>query len=118
MKITCDVDKSLPKQVRHSAEERVTTKFSRFNNYIEEVQLWLKDLNGPRGGVDTECLVTVRLRNMPEVIIQERADNIGKAMFNAVDRATRAIARNLQKRTQQYHRSGDKSLPPLASAGS
>ncbi len=104
MKILCDVDKSLPKFVRTHAESRVASKLERFTDAIEEVRLMLKDLNGPKGGEDSECRVTVHLRNMPEIIIQERSDSIGKAMYNALERASRTIARNLQKHHHQLHK--------------
>lgn len=108
MKIFCDIDKSLPKVDRQVAKNRVASKLSRFEQAIEDVQMRLKDLNGPKGGHDTECLISVHLRNMPEVIIHERAENVGKAMFNALDRAARAIAKNLQKKTDFYHRHPEK----------
>ncbi|MCA8982308.1 MAG: hypothetical protein R3C12_20515 [Planctomycetaceae bacterium] len=104
MKILCDIDKTLPKFVRANAENRASSKLERFTDAIEEVRLMLRDLNGPRGGQDAECLVTVHLRHMPEIIIQERSDSIGKAMYNALERASRTIARNLQKRTHQLQK--------------
>lgn len=108
MKISCEIDKSLPNVVRETAVRRVATKLSRFENSIDEVKLMLKDINGPRGGVDTECLVSVRLRHMPDVIIQERAESIGKALYNALERAVRNVAKSLERKTQEHQKKSPK----------
>ncbi len=112
MKISCEIDKSLPNVVRETAERRVESKFSRFASVIEEVKLTLKDINGPRGGVDAECLVAVHLRNMPEVIIQQRSESFGKAMYNALERAAQNVARNLQKRTELHQKGASRIEDP------
>lgn len=108
MKISCEIDKSLPNFVRETAERRVESKLGRFSNAIDEVKLMLRDINGPRGGVDTECLVSVRLRHMPDVIIQERSESIGKALYNALERTVRNVAKSLEKKTREHQKRAPK----------
>ena len=51
----------LEKAERELAQERIERTCSRFANMVRRVTLRLKDINGPKGGNDKECLVTVEL---------------------------------------------------------
>jgi len=113
MRVLCDIDKTLPNLVRPVAEQKAASKFDRFAESVEEVRVMVKDLNGPKGGIDTECQVRVHLRNMPSVIVQQRSESIGKALYNALDRASRNVARTIEKQTHRLKRS-NRELPRTA----
>ncbi|MBB03356.1 MAG: HPF/RaiA family ribosome-associated protein [Rubinisphaera brasiliensis] len=113
MRVLCDIDKTLPTLVRPVAEQKTASKLDRFAESVEEVHVMVKDLNGPKGGIDTECQIRVRLRNMPPVIVQQRSESIGKALYNALERASRNVARSIEKQTQRLH-GANRRLPRTA----
>lgn len=92
MKVQCHIDASFPSQTRESAEERIQEKLERFEDAIREVHLTVRDLNGPKGGVDTQCQIRV-LGDHLEVIVEEKAESVSDALHGVLDRAVRNIAR-------------------------
>lgn len=68
----------------------------RFRSRIRSVTVRLADVNGPRGGVDKTCLVTIRLDASKRLIVIEETDaDAVVAIDRATDRASRAVARAL-----------------------
>lgn len=93
MRIECHIDKSLPNQVRETAEERVLSKLSRFQEQIQEVTVSVLDLNGPKGGIDTQCRVHIVCEMTGETITEQKAENVGNALNGALDRTVHTLAR-------------------------
>jgi hypothetical protein len=107
MKITCTVRRPLPTEVRESAERRAAFQLSRFADVVRRVRITVEDLNGPRGGVDTQCRVSITLDRYAPIVVSATAETIGDAVAGALDRAARGVARMLDKRSRrrQYRRS-------------
>jgi len=105
MRVECHIEKSFPNQVRETAFERVTEKLERFEDRIQEVSIAVRDLNGPKGGVDIQCRVLVVCEMTGETVIEETAENVGGALNGALDRTVRTLAK---KRDQviKKHQSG------------
>lgn len=102
MRILCRIGKSLPKTVRDVVERRAALKLSRFADLIAAVHVSVRDINGPRGGVDLRCQIRVQLKRGSDVIIQETAASVRDAIVGAFDRAARSVARRLQRQTDRY----------------
>jgi ribosome-associated translation inhibitor RaiA len=100
MKLLCHVDSSFPSHVRESAEERIKQKLERFQDVIREVHLTVRDLNGPKGGVDTQCQVRVFGDHL-EVIVDEKAETVSDAVGGALDRAVQNLARQRDARIRR-----------------
>jgi len=62
-------------------------KLGKFAWSIERVTVRARDANGPRGGVDQECTVTIILRGLPSIVVKRRA----AALHVAVDKALHAV---------------------------
>ena len=101
MRVTCQIDKNLPGFVKDVVEDRTTAKLSRFENLIQDIHVTLRDINGPRGGIDMECQVRVRLRRHPDVIVTERANRVEEATSGALNRVTRSIGRRLAQQARR-----------------
>jgi uncharacterized protein (UPF0218 family) len=90
------------KQLREQAIERTTEKvsatFSRFGPKIVSIEVSVSDVNGPRGGVDKECRLLVRLKKMEDVIATVQDVSYTKAIDRAINRASRAVTRKIQRR--------------------
>lgn len=75
-----------------------------YDSEAAEIEIHLRDNNGPKGGVDKECSVTVRVPNSQSIHVTEVAEDIYKAIDLARDRveksAKRLVGRSQDKRYQ------------------
>ena len=96
--ITCD-----------EMERRVCFALSRFVARISLVTVTLADSNGPRGGVDKQCHLVVRLTPSGKVTIEERHAEVSAAVALAADRAGWSVGRALKRRrdARRDRRSGE-----------
>jgi len=67
------------------------------DEYITRVTVRLSDINGPRGGTDKRCLIEVRLRQLPAVVIEDTEADLYVAIDRAAERAGRTLARRLAR---------------------
>ncbi len=80
--------------------ERLAWAFRRFAEDIIAVDVYLKDINGPKGGADKQASVRVQLRNRTTVYVDSVRDNLYAAMGDVSRRAKRAVKRSIKKETQ------------------
>ena len=90
----CHADAGL----REAVEKCVHWTLRRYASRIRDVSVWLVDLNGPRGGVDSMCRIRVRLTGPGTWTVESRADAIHAAVAIAVNRAKKIIDRKLKRR--------------------
>jgi ribosomal subunit interface protein len=76
---------------------RIRFALGRFAQRLTSVRVLLKDLNGPKGGVDKHCKVLVSIRPSLKVIIEETDADLKTAIDRAMDRAGRNVARRLDQ---------------------
>ena len=75
---------------------RAHFSLGRFAGRIRSLSIRLSDVNGPRGGIDKLCHIRVDVRLRQEVIVRERQASIHAAVAFAMERADRAVQRQLQ----------------------
>ena len=75
---------------------RVHFSLGRFAARIRSLSIRLADVNGPRGGVDKCCDVRVDVGLRQQVIVRERQANLRAAVAFAMERAERAVQRQLK----------------------
>ncbi|HYH97384.1 ribosome hibernation-promoting factor, HPF/YfiA family [Hyalangium sp.] len=63
-----------------------------------EIDVSLVDINGPKGGVDKECRVTVRMPGLAAIHVTETSETLHQAVDAARDRLENALKRSLEKR--------------------
>ena len=73
-------------------------KLGKFASSIERVSVRLKDVNGPRGGVDQLCRIKVVLSGLPSIVLQSQAGSLRDAINGALTGAERAVRRRVQRR--------------------
>lgn len=83
--------------LRYHAMRRIHFHLSRFGHEISSVLVRISDVNGPKGGVDKQCRVTVRGRRLSAVIVDDLRDDARTAIDMAVERARRAVGRDLER---------------------
>ncbi len=79
---------SLTPSLRDYLERRLRSAFSPAHRKMVSIAVRLRDLNGPRGGCDMLCQVSVTMPGKPEVVVKEVQEN----MYNAIDRAVKRAA--------------------------
>jgi len=68
-----------------------------FSDEILAVDVFMKDSNGPKGGVDKQALIRIRLRNRSIVTLQTEHESLYAAIKKGSKRAKRAVRRHLRK---------------------
>ena len=79
------------------ARESLVSALERFDHDIVAIDVYLKDTNGPKGGIDKQVLICVRLRNRQLVAINTSHDDLYAAIRKGVHRTKRAVRRNLRR---------------------
>jgi ribosome-associated translation inhibitor RaiA len=93
-----ECDRLSTDSVRTFVENCVESKLSRFSKMIRSFSVTLRDVNGPRGGVDHSIQIVVRLISGAEVVIRHQAVDVYTGMPVAIDRTVQAVKRELQRR--------------------
>ncbi len=83
--------------LREHCEKRLHFALGRFSEQVARVSVRLVDQNGPRGGVDKSCQLTVHLRKARSIHIESVNDSFFAAVAEAADRAGHAVARALSR---------------------
>lgn len=79
-------------------ERRLRFALSRFEQRIRQVAVQVTDLNGPRGGLDKQCRVTVTLSPSGKVMVGATDANLHAAVDRAADRLERSVTRQLERK--------------------
>ncbi len=89
------VDRSdqLEPSLREFAERRVRFALSRFGTRIRHITLVITDENGPRGGIDKQCRMAIKLRRLPDVVVTCDDVSLEACLARTAERAGRAVAR-------------------------
>ncbi len=90
----------LTKGLLEHVERRLRFALSRFGQRIRLAAVQLADLNGPRGGVDKQCKVTVTLSPSGKVMVEATDADLHTSIDLAADRAERSVTRELERRRE------------------
>lgn len=71
------------------ARRKLGRKLRKFAQWIERATVRFKDVNGPKGGIDTIARIKVVLSSLPSVVVEER----GIDARHAFDRASHDVER-------------------------
>lgn len=74
-------------------------KLGKFARAVERVSVRIRDVNGPRGGVDKACTIKVVLAGLPSVVVEQQHASLRNAMDAAMQRTERVVRRAVQRRT-------------------
>ena len=79
------------------ARQRLEFALGRFAGRVRSLTMRLTEVNGPRGGPDKKCLITVRLTRPRHVIVIEDVDTDHNVVVSrAAERTSRAVSRAVQ----------------------
>ncbi len=89
----------LPTELRRDIDRRVRFAMSRLVG-AGEVAVTVLDDNGPKGGLDKLCRISLTSGARGPVNIEARSHEIMAAVADACDRAARVLARDLGRRRE------------------
>ena len=102
-------DLETPTGWREQVEKRVRFVLRRLRHGIRHARISLRDVNGPRGGVDKECQVTLKRDGEGEVVVRIQARTAQNALIAALHQAARRLVRSQQR--QRGSRRAQRALP-------
>lgn len=88
----------LSDETRQDIRRKLGRKLGKFATSIERVTVRIRDVNGPRGGIDHECRIKVVLTGLPSVVVAERKADLQRAITEAMNGAARTVRRAVQRR--------------------
>ena len=80
------------------AERKFTRALRNSTKSVQEILLTVIDTNGPKGGVDKLCRVTVRLARSGWLTLEERDANLHAGMARLAERMSRSVSRAIERR--------------------
>lgn len=94
----------IPANLSRYIERKLCRSLERFTHRITKVVVFLRDVNGPRGGVDKACRVLVKARGCSAAV----AWVVDPNWYAAIDRATARVgvivSREVEKRRERQRR--------------
>ena len=102
MDISIQFKKQLKAEVQQvvledKVREKIRRTFSRFTDVIEKAHVILKDLNGPKGGVDKECRITLILHSGEKILTSAAHSLLEGAVSNASEKSQRVLVRHTDR---------------------
>lgn len=83
--------------LRDLTEHRVRFAFRRLEWLLPRAEVQMSDVNGPRGGVDKRCQVTLRTEGAGSVVVTSMSNDWRTALDDALARATRFAIRQWRR---------------------
>ena len=88
---------ALDDSLRAYIDRRLRFAVGRLGERVGQVKVGISDLNGPRGGVDKCCRVSVTLVPRGRVVVEE----VDSDLYTAIDRAAERLGRSCTRRLQR-----------------
>lgn len=85
-------------ELRDHLNGRLRLALGRFDPHIDLVRVYLRDVNGPRGGPGKKCRVVVGLRRGGRVVVTGADTEVPTAITSTTRRAEVAVSRHLKRR--------------------
>ncbi len=83
--------------IREYMLKRLAYSLNHGDENIMRIIVRLSDINGPRGGEDKRCLIEMRLKAAPEVVVEDTESDLYVAIDRATERAGRSLTRRLER---------------------
>ena len=92
-----DLDGALDGSLDAWVHERLGRQLGKYLAQIERIHVRFGDENGPKGGIDRNCMIHVVLSALPPVVVEMRAGEDREAFDLAAGRTERALKKMMQK---------------------
>ena len=79
---------------------RLHVALKRLCVHVVAIDVFAKDTNGPKGGIDKQVLIRVHLPNRQVLVVDTTHENLYAAIEKGAKRTKRAVRRSLRKSRQ------------------
>lgn len=83
-------------------EEQVQHALERFADRLTRVEVFIKDLNADKGGVDKRCVIEARPSGQDPVAVEHDAEGIGEAVGGAAKKLQRLLDHKFGKQGDHH----------------
>ena len=83
--------------LREHSERQAILHLSRFGRDLSSVAIRIRDVNGPKGGVDKQCRIIAKGPRVGFSTLQELSEDAYQAVDIAIVRLARTVARGLER---------------------
>jgi ribosome-associated translation inhibitor RaiA len=104
-----DKDRVLDSDLKDLIERRLLSAVGRFQQLLGEVNVLVRDENGPRGGIDKTLRLNAKLIHGEQIVISDQDQDVATAIARAADRLARTLVRRIELLREGRHES-DSSL--------
>jgi hypothetical protein len=87
-----------PAALARYGKQRLRLALGPFRRRVRHVEAILRDVNGPRGGMDKSCTVRIHLEPSDLLVVEGHSDSPYAAIAEATRRAGAAVRRRLHRR--------------------
>ena len=87
----------LTDHIRDHVEQQLCFHLANFDSYVMSVDIFLRDVNGPKGGPDKKALLRIQLSTGATVAIERTRSDLYAAITHAARQSKRAVRRSLGK---------------------
>ena len=95
-----------PQVWRQQVEQRVRLVLHRLQGQVQQARISLRDINGPKGGVDKQCQIMLTTAGHGTLVIVSKAEHAQGALNQALQRATHTLARLWQRKRRPMRQPG------------
>lgn len=89
---------ALSDPLKRYAMRRLRFSVGAFDSHISSIDVRLTDVNGPRGGIDKQCLIAVILQPIGRVFVRAMGSDAYAAIDRAATRIRTVVVRKLARR--------------------
>jgi ribosomal subunit interface protein len=93
-----DIQGTTNNELNEHVAARLEAAVNQHADRVGAVTVRLADVNGPKGGVDQSCKVTVQLKPTGSIIVEETSEDMYSAVSQAADRVKQAVGREIDRR--------------------
>jgi ribosome-associated translation inhibitor RaiA len=89
---------SLTTAIEQHVRAQIQSQLDKLSDHVVSVDVFLRDINGPRGGLDKKVLMRTRLRSQPMLATEQTRSDLYDAIVAAARQTRRAVKRSVRKR--------------------
>ncbi|MEO6118058.1 MAG: HPF/RaiA family ribosome-associated protein [Methylotenera sp.] len=101
---------SLTEGIRIYTTRRMQFALDRNDGQILNARVSLADINGPRGGIDKRCQISLSLVGQNNIVIEDIETDLYVAIDRASERCERTLKRRLERLREHSHDSANIQL--------
>ncbi len=77
--------------------EELRLTLQRYSEEIVSVNVFMKDINGPKGGIDKQVVLRIQMRGRQQITLTTARESLYAAIRISAKRAKRAVRRSVRK---------------------